>query len=282
MKLGVDQYAYHRYFGEVYGAHPDPEESWDLSTFLDHIRKLPLEALSLESCFLPDSEETILSALTGLDLDLAFAWGHPDGFMNIDEAKAIEEIEKYLRLSQIFNSRVLRVTGSSINYFHQSHQPQIARSVYMLEKVIPLAERYGVCLAIENHGDFYLSELGEILHRINSPFLGITLDTGNLLRLHEDPVEAISLFGRSLYLVHAKDVAPIPGYAENDPRRLGCVPVGQGIIDFARVLSALKGTRYQGMVLVEISGVHPKYASVSETEMIRESLVYLKNILDST
>ena len=279
MKLGIDQYTYHRYFGEVYGAHSDPRERWDLPTFLDHIRKLPLEALSLESCFLPDSEETILSALTGLDLDLAFAWGHPNGFMDVDEVTAIEEIAKYLHLSQLCGSRVLRITGSSINYFSEPHGPQIEGVVRMLEKVVPLAEHQGVRLAIENHGDFYLTELREILSRIDSPFLGLTLDTGNLLRLHEDPVEAVCLFGDRLYLVHAKDVALIPGYAEDDPRRLGCVPAGQGIIDFPGFVSALKSASYRGMVLVELSGVHPKYAHVSENEMLRESLAYLKKLL---
>jgi sugar phosphate isomerase/epimerase len=82
-----------------------------------------------------------------------------------------------------------------------------------------------------------------------------------------------------LYLVHAKDVAPIPGYAEDDPRRLGCVPAGQGIIDFPGFVSALNAASYRGMVLIEISGVHPKYSCISETEMLRESLAYLKKLL---
>jgi 3-oxoisoapionate decarboxylase len=278
MKIGLDQYSYHRYFGEIYGAHGDPGQSWSLQDFLHHIRSLPYECLSFETCFLPSSEKTLIEAIRGVSKELSFAWGHPHGFMDTDESTAVTDIEKYLRLSQVFGSQTLRIAASSIAYFHQPHQPQIDLTLRRLERILPLAEKHRVRLAIENHGDFFLPEFEEILNNFNSPFLGLTLDTGNLLRLNEDPVEAIRKLGSKIFLVHAKDLAPIKGRLPDDPLRLACVPGGKGISDFRGIFRALKDQDYQDMILIEISGVHPDYAQVHESEMIREGIHYLKTL----
>jgi len=43
-------------------------------------------------------------------------------------------------------------------------------------------------LAMENHIDLLADEMAEIITTVNSPWLGVCLDTGNNLRLFEDPV----------------------------------------------------------------------------------------------
>lgn len=278
MKIGLDHYSYHRYFGDIYGAHGDPGETWTLEDFIDHIRTLPYECAAFETCFLPPSKRELMNAVRKLDREVSFAWGHPHGFMEVSEEAAIAEIEKYLRLSRDFGGQVLRIAGSSIAYFNQPHRPQIDLTLRRLEKILPLAEKYQVRLAIENHGDFFLPELEEILITLDTDFLGMTLDTGNLLRFKEDPVEAIHKLGSKIYLVHAKDLAPMGGFSPNDPLRLACVPAGRGITDFPGIFRMLKSQNYQGMVLIEISGVHPDFAEVHETDMIREGLLYLLSL----
>ena len=37
MKIGIDNYSYHRYFGEVYPGQDPPSEYWGISEFVDHI-----------------------------------------------------------------------------------------------------------------------------------------------------------------------------------------------------------------------------------------------------
>lgn len=281
-KLGVDSYSYHRYFGELYPGQPDPGESWSLSDFVDYLYALPnldlIEGVAVETCFLPSDEKEIIRELSRIGKSIIFAWGHPDGFMDSTLEDAMNDIEKYLKLSQVFDAEVMRITGSSINYFDQPHRPQIEKSLYYLNKIVPLAERYGIRLAIENHGDFYMHELREIIDSIGSTYLGLTLDTGNFLRLNEEPMQAIEQFKGKVYIVHAKDVAPMLGYRDDDPRRLGCVPAGKGITNFKAIFDALLKIDYQGMVLIEISRMHLDYETEGEIDMINKGLAYLHTL----
>lgn len=281
VKIGVDQYSFHRFFGEIYGAYPDPGVVWNLPDFLEHINSLSLEAISLETCFLPDDEQLLIEVLSNIDIDdISFAWGHPNGFMDTSADEAMEQIEKFLRLSRIFNAKVLRVVGSSIQYHHLPHRPQIELTVNRLKPLMAIAKDYEVKLALENHGDFYLNELEEILSRVDSPYLGLTLDTGNFLRFQEDPVDAICVFGPKIHLVHAKDLALIPGTQPQAHGCFGCVPAGQGLTDFPAIFAELRKFMFTGAVLIEISGVHPEYSSIPETEMVKIGLDYLINLRD--
>jgi len=275
MKIGVDSYSFHRFFGDIYPGQKDPGIIWNLRDFINHVSKLPIEALAFETCFLPSREEEIIHATRLLNVEMMFAWGHPDGFMGSTHEEALSEIKKYLLLSKKLGFRVMRIVGSSIAHFREPHGPQVKLVERHLRKIIPIAEDCGVELSIENHADFYIPELLEILSEIDSPFLGVTLDTGNCLRLREDPVKAIRLFKEKVSVVHAKDVAPISGLDSEDPMSLGCVPAGEGITDFKSIIAALDEINYRGMILIELSRLHPNYESIDETQVIDRSLSYL-------
>ena len=285
-KLGIDNYSYHRYFGEVYPGQAHPRKIWSLGDFVDHLLDFPdlelIETVSVETCFLPDDAIELTNQLSRLNKPLLFAWGHPDGFMDSTLDVVFAEFNRYLSLSSDFGANVMRIVGSSINYFDQPHRPQLERTFAYLEKVLPLAEKYQVKLAIENHGDFYMHEFLEIIEHFDSPYLGLTLDTGNFLRFNEDPIEVVNKFSRRVYIVHAKDVAPMSGYEEDDPRRLGCVPAGKGITEFKAFFSALQNADYQGSVLIEISRMHPDYEASGETAMIQSGLAFLHSIRRET
>ena len=280
MKIGIDSYCYHRFFGEIYPGQPDPGVRWDLTDFTDHVRSLPAEALALETCFLPDRDEQIIRCAERFDADLMFAWGHPDGFMGTGEEEAIGQIRRFLELSARLGIGVMRIAGSSIKHFQEPHEPQIELTLKRLERVVPMAEAHGVKLALENHCDFFMPEILKILETIDSPFLGVCLDTGNCLRLRENPAEAVRRFGKKVFAMHAKDLAPLPDAKPDDPLGLACVPAGLGITDFEALLHALHGIDYAGMLLIEISRLHPDYVDAGETSVIEKGLNYLRRLRD--
>lgn len=280
MQLGLDSYCYHRYFGELYPGQTDPGVRWTLSDFVDIVPTFPLECVSLETRFLSGSQDELFRTLSRLTIPTMFAWGHPNGFMGKSENDGVAEVERYLNLSAHLGYPVLRVVGSSIAYHWQPHAPQIAMTLQRLSRLLPLAEKLEIRLALENHGDLFKNELTRIIEEIHSPYLGITLDTGNLLRFHEDPVQAIEDWADKVFLIHAKDVAPMQGFDAGDPRRLACVPAGKGISDFRSIFGALKKVNFQGMVLIEISRIHPDYEQTGETQMIQEGLAYLRKVRD--
>lgn len=111
------------------------------------------------------------------------------------------------------------------------------RADEMLEAAVPLAEKAGVKLAIENHKDFRTDELLDLLKKRASDHLGVCVDTGNNLALLEDPHRAIEELAPLALTVHLKDM----GVEESaDGFRLAEVPLGQGLLDLKAVVAALR------------------------------------------
>lgn len=281
MKIGVDNYSYHRYFGEIYKRQRKPGIKWNLQDFFKHINDnhTGIEAVSFETCFITPAERKELSnMLKDVDYEVIFAWGHPNGFMDVNINEAIDEIREYLELSNLLAQDIIRIAASSIAYYNSPHITQINLTIKSIRKIIPIAEEYGVKLALENHGDFFLIEMLKILENVSSDYLGVTFDTGNSLRLHEDCVSALSTYGKKVFLVHAKDVAPEKGIPMHDPTRLNCTPAGQGVVDFENIFYELKKNKFDGMVLIEISRIHSSFDHIDETEVINTGFEYLKEL----
>ena len=59
MKIGIDSYCFHRYFGEVYPHQTAPADSekMTMEDFLSYAKKLGVDGVSLESCFFPSFEK---------------------------------------------------------------------------------------------------------------------------------------------------------------------------------------------------------------------------------
>ena len=85
MKVGIDSYCFHRYFGEVYPHQTAPAESdlMTMSDFLSFAKGLDVDGVSLESCFFPSFEKAFFidlkAQLDDYGFDRVYAWGHPDG-----------------------------------------------------------------------------------------------------------------------------------------------------------------------------------------------------------
>jgi L-ribulose-5-phosphate 3-epimerase len=83
--------------------------------------------------------------------------------------------------------------------------------------------------------------------------MGVNLDPANLLMYGKaNPVDALEILGPYIEGVHAKD-----GLYPTDPKRLGReVPIGQGKVDFPRLIGGLKKIGYRGAITIEreISG----------------------------
>ncbi len=94
-----------------------------------------------------------------------------------------------------------------------------------LALVEPILRRHRVTLAVENHKDWRIPKLLEIMTRFSSPVLGVCLDTGNSLSLLEDPMEVVEAYAPHTVTTHFKDMDVRP-YA--DGFLLSEVPLGEG------------------------------------------------------
>jgi sugar phosphate isomerase/epimerase len=280
MKVAIDSYCYHRYFGEVYPGLQQPADRamtvWD---FLKRARKLGVAGVSLESCFLPSDEaffQRLRDTLDSYGFERVWAWGHPDGLCSGTDTKAARDLVKHLAHAQQIGARVMRIVGGSRRTRPASFAQHKRRLGGMLKKLLPAARDHGVVLALENHIDLLADEMVDLVTTLDSPWLGVCLDTGNNLRLHEDPLAAAQKLVPLARATHIKDIWVRPG----DPKEFSfwpSVPLGKGLVDISRVVGLLKKARYKGLLAIEVDYLHPNYGD--EDRAVAASVHYLKALV---
>jgi sugar phosphate isomerase/epimerase len=280
MKVGIDSYSYHRFFGEVYENQKKPARGMSYERFLKRAAALEVDGVSLETCFLESADESYLKRIREMldegKLEPVVAWGHPNGFEGGKNPAVSEDLKRHLKTCEMLGATVMRIVGSSLYFRNEPRAPQIRRLSRLLKEPAKMAGDRGIRLAMENHFDFTADEILEILGNVSSEYLGITYDTGNALRIGDDPVKAAKKLGPHIFATHTKDVAPIYGGDPRDWFYFACVPVGKGVIDFPALVKTLEGAGYRGLFAIEIDYPHPDYAE--EDDIVEKSVRYLKKL----
>ena len=269
MKVGIDSYCYHRFFGEVYPDQKEPAKKMTMQDFLKRAKELEVDGVSLESCFFPTTADEVWfkdlkAQLDEYKFDRVYAWGHPDGLERGQNWTAYEEMVAGIPNAKAIGAEVMRVVGSSLMFRHEPHGPQIEALVKMFKKAVKVAEDHGVKLAVENHIDFTSDEIYQLLCEVDSPNFGLNFDTGNFLRLS----------------THVKDLMPDKNARPTDWFFFAGVPVGQGLIDNQTLAQLLHKADFKGFLAVEIDHPHTDWTE-REDEAVELSMQALKNIAAS-
>ena len=281
MKVGIDSYCYHRFFGEVYPQQPSPQRRLSLEDFLSRAKELDVDGVSLESCFFPRLDSSYLAGikrlLDGFGFDRVYAWGHPDGLEGGLNEHAYEDMVASIERARAIGADVMRVVGSSLRFRNQPHQPQLERLTRMFSDAVKVAEKSGVRLAVENHIDFNSDEMVSLITAVDSPFLGINFDSGNFVRLLDDPIKGMEKLAKHVYATHIKDLKPQKGVAADEWYFFSCTPVGDGIVDNLQLARLLARVGYRGFLAVEVDFLHPDYHG-DEDGAVAQSIHELKKI----
>jgi sugar phosphate isomerase/epimerase len=281
MKVGIDSYCFHRFFGEVYPHQTAPEKSMTMEDFLVYAKELDVDGVSLESCFFPSFEEAwfkdMKSQLDDYGFDRVYAWGHPDGLEAGKNRDEYENMVAQIKNAKLIGADVMRVVASSLMFRFEPHGPQIDILVDWFKDAVKVAEEYDVKLAVENHIDYTSDECVEFLERVDSPYLGLNLDTGNFLRLLDDPVEGTRKLADKVLATHIKDLKPVKGLNATEWYFFSSTPVGDGLVDNQKIAQLLYDANYQGFLAVETDSLHPDYEN-QEHEAVAISIKNLKEI----
>ena len=120
-----------------------------------------------------------------------------------------------------------------------------------IEKCLPHAAKAGVVMGLENHWGLGLTPEGvlRIVKALPSPWLQVTLDTGNFL---EDPYDKLDMLASRAVLVHAKTY------------------YGGGLwysldLDYARIAKILKKHNYRGYISLEFEGKEAKETAIPKS-----------------
>jgi sugar phosphate isomerase/epimerase len=284
MKVGIDSYCYHRFFGEVYDHQNQPAKQMTLEDFIKRAKELDVDGVSLESCFIPRFDQGYLSEIKGMldesEFDRVYAWGHPDGLEGGKNEAAYDEMVEHIEYANAIGAKVMRVVGSSLMFRFEDHGPQIEKLSRMFTNAIKVADTYGIKMADENHIDYNADEMLELIHNVNHPNFGINFDTGNFLRVLDDPIQGMEKLAKYTFATHVKDLKINPQAAVNDWYFFSCTPVGDGLVDNQKLAQLLKDANFEGFLAMEIDTLHPDYND-DEDSAVEQSVKELKKIAQS-
>jgi len=282
LKVGIDSYSYHRFFGEVYPQQTEPDNPLNTMEFLERAHELGVAGVSLESCFIESFDSDYLkelkAALDEYDFDRVWAWGHPDGLEAGQNEEALDDMIGHIEYAKAIGAEIMRVVGSSLAFRNQPHGPQLKKLRKMFKKAVKVAEDMDIKLAVENHFDYNADEYLALLEDIDSAYFGLTFDTGNFMRMLDEPVTAMEKLGEYVYATHIKDLKIAPGVAADEWFFFSSVAVGDGYINMKKLAKQLGDLEYTGMLAVELDYPHPEVGT-NEDAAVEKSVKYLQNLV---
>lgn len=126
-----------------------------------------------------------------------------------------------------------------------------------IEACLPHAEKQGVLLALENHWGLTRTPQGllRIVNAIDSPWLGVLMDTGNFL---EDPYDKLEMIAPKTVFVQAKTYFGGGEWYTLD-------------LDYSRIAGILRKAGYGGYVSLEFEGKEdPETGVAKSVELLRK------------
>lgn len=235
--VGFDSFSYHRHLGEILRWEQPLEVRWSTADVIDRAVTHGAEAVSLQTCYLPidpsstgarGAVEDLASRIRERGLRALLAWGHRDGLRSGRSPERVEEARSWIALAAVLDLPLVRVVAGCVADWPEPPQDRIERLVPILRDLATFAAGLGLDLALENHADFRMADLVELVDRVDSEHLGLCLDLGNLTRVGDGVLEATRLAAPYVRMVHVKDLR-VPTASVGDPDAWWpTAPLGEG------------------------------------------------------
>ncbi|WP_419928288.1 sugar phosphate isomerase/epimerase family protein [Candidatus Poriferisocius sp.] len=277
MRIGVDSYSYHRFFGELRTSESPAEQRWTTDDFLNCCSELGVDGVSLETCFLDSGAdadvESLRQRLDQHGFERVLAWGHPDGLaMGLDRdafADALAAVDQAAGLG----CNLLRIViGTTRHFGHEDETEVLRRVVPQLAQITEKADLRGLDVAIETHCDLTTESVGELIEQVASPQLGVVFDSANVVRIGDDLLTAAAALAPHTKMIHAKDLDLGSSTPGNPGGHWPGVPLGHGDLDIDQALAVMNEAGFDGLACIEVADMAPGW---SEHEIVAQSVDWL-------
>lgn len=251
-----------------------------------------LRAMGMESCQLVSwnqvvmTEETagyVNAAIQKYQIDVTAFWcGWPgpvtwdfyDGQLNlglVPEAYRSERLNALITGSEFAKKLKVRDLITHVGFLPENPYDENYRGVLVaLKKIVQVCRDNGQRFLFETGQETPVTLLRTI-QDIGMDNVGINLDPANLLMYGKaNPVDALDVFGKYVMGIHGKDgLYPVDGRYLGEER-----PLGEGRVDYPRLIKKLKELGYDGDITIEreIEGEELKRDILSAKELL-ESLM---------
>ena len=197
-----------------------------------------------------------------------------------------ENLTRYIPIAGEFGSPILRSVIDAKD-FH----PPIPEIVGIIREAVPLCEKHGVIIALENHDRFKAREFVRIIRecggstvgrRAGGAPVGICLDTVNSFGALEGPEVVIETLIDYVVSLHVKDFT-IYRPSHNMGFVLEGTPAGEGMLDIHGIVRMLDERGIDCNAILELwpkPEATPEETAAKAKERARKSLRYLKDLIE--
>lgn len=272
-RIGVSTYSFWRFNG--------PKEEYSIERCIDQAAAMGFDGVEILHVQMTSEENGYLQNLKrrafSLGLDLCGFSTH-QGFVSPDKKSRQENVDKtihQIELAYKMGIPTMRIntgrwgTSESFDALMANKGIEPALEGYTDEdgfewvieaigKCIPKAKECGVVLGLENHWGLGRTAEGveRIVKAIDSPWLQVTLDTGNFL---EDPYDRLDMLADRAILMQAKTYYGGGKWYSLD-------------LDYDRIAGIMRKHNYQGYVSLEFEGTEDGDIAIPKSlELLRKA-----------
>ncbi len=271
--IGVSTYSFWRFNG--------PKENYPIETCIDQAAAMGFDGIELLHMQMTSEEPDYLQNLkrmafvNGLDL---MGFSTHQGFVSPDadeRQRNVNETIRQIDLCYELGIPTMRLNtgrwGTSESFTalmnNRGIEPPLdgyndddafVWVIDAIEKLIPKAQQCGVLLGLENHWGLGRTPEGvlKIVQAIDSPWLKVTLDTGNFL---ENPYEKLEMLAPYTILMQAKTY-----YGGGTWYTLE--------LDYPRIAEIMRKHNYSGYVSLEFEGKEDEKTAIPKSlELLRKA-----------
>ena len=243
------------------------DEHLDILGFLEYCARLGLDGAELTSYFFPSPLEVTYinqvkrrAHLLGIDITggaMGNTFVHPP---NSDLGrKEMEYFQFWINHFADLGAPVVRIFAGRGKLQAGTEDQVMANVIANLEQAVTYAEKHGVMLGLENHD--IMKNIDNLLHvisAIDSPWLGVTWDSANLMTTPK-PYAELARIAPHAVTAQLKVMTQVNGKP---------TPA-----DFTRMLELLHDAKYRGYVVLEYEEKEEPYDAIpSFVKQVREAL----------
>lgn len=168
-------------------------------------------------------------------------------------ALSLRLMEKAIDLAGDLGLRVIQLAGYDV-YYEEGGEDTKALFIDGLRQSVELAARRQVMLSIEIMDTPFINSITKYMEYdriINSPWLSVYPDIGNLTAWNNDVSAELTLGISRITAVHIKETRRV---SSDCPGQFRDVPFGMGDVNFPAVFRKLQELKYHGPLVIEMWG----------------------------
>ena len=250
LRLSIAAYSYRQYLA----LNPKPKMPMTLFDFIDRAAALELDAVEFTAYYFPETTPEYLANLKGhctrAGLDVS-GTAVGNNFCRTDPAKLKDEVakvKKWVEISSYLGAKTMRVFAGNVEKGDTEEKTR-QRCIQALQEACDYAGKYGVFLALENHGGITttIEQMLTLVQAVKHDWFGVNWDTGNFRS--PDPYADLAKLAPYAVTVQIKTEIQRTGKNKEDA-------------DLQRLIAILRSAGYRGYVALEYEAAEDPLSAI--------------------